>query len=74
VKLSCPPKVISGGLPLISDIPASKIDEALIAHVSPLGWAHIGLTGDYLWDAAADSRTDRYRPLHNPNASLQLVA
>ena len=51
-----------------------QIDEALIAHVSPLGWAHIGLTGVYLWDAAANSRTDRYRPLHNPGGSLHHVA
>jgi hypothetical protein len=24
------------------------LDETL-AHVAPLGWEHIGLTGDYLW-------------------------
>jgi hypothetical protein len=26
----------------------STRDEALIAHVSLMGWAHIGLTGGYL--------------------------
>ncbi|GGR74237.1 transposase [Deinococcus seoulensis] len=25
------------------------IPDELLAHVSPLGWEHIGLTGDYLW-------------------------
>ncbi len=25
----------------------------LLAHTSPLGWSHISLTGDYLWDQAA---------------------
>ena len=30
----------------------------LLAHVAPLGWSHISLTGDYLWSelsAAADT-------------------
>lgn len=25
------------------------IDEALLNHLSPLGWEHINLTGDYIW-------------------------
>jgi TnpA family transposase len=25
------------------------IDENLLQHVSPLGWEHINLTGDYVW-------------------------
>lgn len=25
-------------------------DRALLQHVSPLGWAHINLTGDYVWE------------------------
>ncbi len=25
------------------------IPDELLAHLSPLGWEHIGLTGDYLW-------------------------
>jgi hypothetical protein len=28
-----------------------QIDESLLPHVSPLGWNHIGLTGDYIWHA-----------------------
>ena len=32
------------------------IPEALLAHLAPVGWQHINLTGDYLWDAAPSSR------------------
>lgn len=28
-----------------------KIDEALVAQLSPLGWDRINLTGDYVWSA-----------------------
>ncbi len=51
-----------------------QVDETLLAHVSPMGWAHIGLNGDYLWENASAPRPDRYRPLHDPSARLQLVA
>lgn len=51
-----------------------QIDESLLAHVSPMGWAHIGLTGDYLWENASAPRPDQYRPLHDPSGRLQLVA
>jgi len=37
----------------------------LLAHLSPLGWEHLNLTGDYVW-SRADQRTvnaDGYRPL-----------
>ncbi len=36
-------------------------NEDLIKHLSPLGWEHINLTGDYIWDAkfrASQLRTD----------------
>ena len=26
-----------------------KINEQLLSHLSPLGWEHINLTGDYIW-------------------------
>ncbi|CZF80988.1 Tn3 family transposase [Grimontia marina] len=26
-----------------------KIDDSLLRHLSPLGWEHINLTGDYIW-------------------------
>ena len=39
------------------DVPAE-----LLAHVAPLGWEHIGLTGDYLW-SELDKPRERFRPL-----------
>jgi len=27
------------------------VRDELLAHVAPLGWEHIGLTGDYVWTA-----------------------
>ena len=27
------------------------LDESLFPHVSPLGWGHINLNGDYIWSA-----------------------
>lgn len=26
-----------------------SVPDELLRHVAPLGWNHIGLTGDYLW-------------------------
>jgi hypothetical protein len=43
----------------VEDVP-----DHLLAHLSPLGWEHVNLTGDYVW--SADQRTvnaDGYRPL-----------
>lgn len=38
----------------------------------PLGWSHISLTGDYLWDQAATG--DGFRPLNIARNRLRLVA
>jgi TnpA family transposase len=38
-------------------------DPSLRKHVSPLGWEHINLTGDYVWDSGAAERSNE-RPLH----------
>ena len=35
----------------------------LLRHVSPLGWKHIVLTGDYDWNSGAAERTNA-RPLN----------
>lgn len=51
-----------------------QIDEALLAHVSPMGWSHVGLTGDYLWEDASFSGGEGYRALHDPSGRLRLVA
>jgi hypothetical protein len=49
-----------GTLRQIEDVPGS-----LIAHLSPLGWEHINLTGDYIWGAAqpVTENTDGLMPL-----------
>lgn len=37
-----------------------NLPDELLAHVTPLGWEHIALTGDYDWTAAAPP--DGFRP------------
>jgi len=39
------------------------IPDALLAHLAPLGWQHINLTGDYLWNADPVFGPDGFRPL-----------
>src|SRR5713101_5092213 len=34
-----------------------------LAHLSPLGWEHINLTGDYHWDTSPTLGPDQFRPL-----------
>ena len=34
-----------------------------LAHLSPLGWEHINLTGDYHWDSSSTIGPDQFRPL-----------
>jgi TnpA family transposase len=41
----------------------SDLDETLLEHLSPLGWEHINLTGDYLWRSNARVSAGKYRPL-----------
>ena len=36
---------------------SEMIPEALLAHLAPVGWQHINLTGDYLWDVDIWLRT-----------------
>ena len=37
------------------------VESELLKHVSPLGWAHINLTGDYFWNSIGQSKS---RPLN----------
>jgi len=30
------------------------VDDALLKHLSPLGWEHLNLTGDYVWQSCGD--------------------
>ncbi|TWC59528.1 Tn3 transposase DDE domain-containing protein [Burkholderia sp. SJZ115] len=40
-----------------------EIVESLMPHVTPLGWGHIILTGDYVWHANKRVAHGRFRPL-----------
>ena len=42
------------------------VDDALLKHLSPLGWEHINLTGDYVWHANKRVAAGRFRPLRVP--------
>jgi TnpA family transposase len=39
------------------------IDENLLPHLSPLGWEHINLTGDYIWLQSKQVEQGKFRPL-----------
>ena len=40
------------------------VDEPpLLQYLSPLGWEHINLTGDYLWRSSAKVGAGKFRPL-----------
>ena len=39
------------------------VDDALLPYLSPLGWEHINLTGDYLWRSSAKVGAGKFRPL-----------
>ena len=45
-------------------------DPSLLRHVSPLGWDHIVLTGDYDWNSGAAERTN-VRPLNIHPAKIR---
>jgi hypothetical protein len=49
------------------------VPKPLLAHISPLGWSHIALTGDYLWDGAAIDPLG-FRPLNEPSGQLDPAA
>jgi TnpA family transposase len=51
------------------------IDEDLLQHLSPLGWEHINLTGDYSWQPHGGRRPGAYRPLRSaPAARVERTA
>lgn len=39
------------------------VDDMLLQYLSPLGWEHINLTGDYLWRSSAKIGAGKFRPL-----------
>lgn len=40
-----------------------QINEELLQHLSPLGWEHIHLTGDYVWNNQINLKNGEFRPL-----------
>lgn len=40
-----------------------EIDESLLQYLSPLGWEHINLTGDYVWKKSSKIKEGKFRPL-----------
>jgi len=46
-----------------------KVDDNLLRNLSPLGWEHINLTGDYIWKQNRKVERSKYRslrPVRNP--------
>ena len=41
------------------------LDETLLTHLSPLGWEHINLTGDYSWNSRALPKPGHFRSLRS---------
>lgn len=39
------------------------VDENLLRHLSPLGWEHVNLTGDYIWRQSKQVERRKFRPL-----------
>ncbi|RAP73094.1 Tn3 family transposase [Candidatus Erwinia dacicola] len=46
------------------------LNEQLISHLSPLGWEHINLSGDYVWRTNLKLGQGKYRALRSVNSSL----
>ena len=40
-----------------------EVDDKLLQHLSPLGWEHINLTGDYIWRQSKRVEQGKFRPL-----------
>ena len=47
------------------------IPDPLLSHLAPVGWQHINLTGDYLWDADGGLGPDGFRSLRTTATNLR---
>jgi TnpA family transposase len=45
------------------------VDDALLQYLSPLGWEHINLTGDYIWRQNRKIEEGQFRPLRTTEKS-----
>ncbi len=52
-----------------SSLPDQPVDPVLLKYLSPLGWEHINLTGDYQWKGKRPA-LGRFRSLRSPNPVL----
>jgi len=41
------------------------IDDSLLQYLSPLGWEHINMTGDYVWRQSRKLDDEKSRPLRH---------
>ena len=41
-----------------------EVDDQLLRYLSPLGWKHINLTGDYIWQQKRSLDKGEFRPLN----------
>lgn len=48
-----------------------EIPEEHLKHLSPLGWQHISLTGDYVWNLKQRITLDNLRPLREKNIQIK---
>ena len=39
------------------------VNDELLKYLSPLGWEHINLTGDYVWKKSSKIKDGKFRPL-----------
>jgi TnpA family transposase len=46
-------------------VQGQKVDESLLQHLSPLGWEHINLTGDYVWKQDKKIEQGKFRQLRS---------
>ena len=51
-----------------------RVPDALLAHLAPIGWQHVNLTGDYLWGDDASLGPDGFRPLRGAAVTLSTPA
>ena len=51
---------------------SEDVPDSLLSHLSPLGWEHVNLTGDYVWVAEQEvsENTDGLRPLRAPSEAF----
>ncbi|GAB79770.1 hypothetical protein EB105725_03_00820 [Shimwellia blattae DSM 4481 = NBRC 105725] len=48
---------------------ATMVNDQLLSHLSPLGWEHINLTGDYIWRNNKKLAEGKYRTLRPVDVS-----